>query len=247
MGSTAVASRPSRPEGASAVADPEAGALLARVHAYAMPAPPPSAAGVRMTQRGALRMAPDRRWIRLGAEQTIDAVGLGFRWAARARFAGVLPVRAVDAVEGGRGLFTIRVAGIRVVHETGPVADRAEFIPFLSEIPWCPSLYDHPGLAWSRAGERALRVSATVGGAPADFTFQVDGEGRVLAGETMRPYGSGSKAVPRRWTVSLSDYVEMGGMRIPKRGAATWWLPEGPFEYVRLEVLDHGAFGTGGA
>ncbi len=226
--------------------DPDARELLARVRAYALPAPLPHTAGVRMTQRGTLRMDPGRPWIPLRAEQTIDAVGLGFRWTARARFAGVLPVRAVDAVEGGRGLFTIRVAGIRVVHETGPTADRAEYIRFLSEIPWCPALYDHPGLAWSRAGENRLRVSSEIGGAPVDFTFQVDGEGRVLLGETMRPYGSGSSAAPRRWTVRLSDYAEGGGMRVPRRGDATWHLPEGAFEYVRLEVLDHAAIGTAG-
>lgn len=216
---------------------PEVRELLDRVRAYALPAPHPGARGVRLRQRGAIKMDAKRGWLPFRAEQTIDALGLGFRWTARAALGHVLPVRALDAFEGGRGTFRIRVAGVRVVDASGPTVDQAEFVRFLSEVPWCPVLFGSPALAWDRDGDR-LRVAADVGTARMRFAMDVDGEGRVLGGEAMRPRDTPAGAVPTPWRIKVTDYKELGGMRIPTRGEATWVLPDGPFTYIRVEVVE---------
>lgn len=60
--------------------------------------------------------------------------------------------------------------------------------------------------------------------------FDPDGDlSTVFAPE--RPRQVGSETIDTPWRGEVSDYVEVGGIRLPRRAAVWWELPEGPFRY----------------
>ena len=88
--------------------DAAAGELLERVRSYALPKRIEGASGSWLRQRGRLRLGTNRPWLPFTAEQTIDAVVLGFRWVARVRMSALLHITVTDAFEAGHGHFGVQ-------------------------------------------------------------------------------------------------------------------------------------------
>src|SRR6516225_6873162 len=71
-------------------------ALLDRIRSFAIPYGSVSCQGIRLRQRGEIRMTPEGAWIPFTAEQTLSARELDFRWQANSRACHFLPVTVVD-------------------------------------------------------------------------------------------------------------------------------------------------------
>jgi hypothetical protein len=92
--------------------DRQAGLLLQRAHRFALPDGGLECRRFILRQSGEIRLAPDKPWLAFAAEQWFGATDLDFCWTARARIARMLPVTVVDAFERGRGVLSVRLAGI---------------------------------------------------------------------------------------------------------------------------------------
>ncbi len=223
-------------------ADSQAELLLERVRRFALPEPRAQCRRFLLRQSGEIRMAPDKPWLEFKAEQWFDAAGLDFRWTARARVARIIPVTVNDAFERGRGLLSVRIAGlIPMARMQGRETDRGEAMRALAELPWRPSGFSAsaPNLAWSAPAPETLRANFDNGRTRCHVDFDLDAEGRVLgAGAPDRARSVGKGFVPTPWRGVFSDYKLFGGVRIPTRAEVSWLVPEQPFAYFRSVVTD---------
>jgi hypothetical protein len=209
--------------------DPLLDKVVARALGGREPAP-----GVRLHQRGEIRLAPGRTWSRFRAEQVIEARRTSFRWTASVRMAPLCTVKVVDAYEDGCGRLDARLWGlVRVAHGTGPAIDRGELLRYLAELPWCPFAFvANPAL---RVRSEDDRLVVGIGDVEARLT--VDAQGDVVAADALRPRDVGGDSVETRWRGTFSDHGDLGGFRGPRKGVVAWQLDDGPFEYWRGEII----------
>jgi hypothetical protein len=67
----------------------------------------------------------------------------------------------------------------------------------------------------------------------------VDGKGHVLGGRASgRPRMDGKSLVETAWSGNYGEFRILNGISIPTQAGATWHLPEGPFTYWRVRILD---------
>lgn len=215
-----------------------ASSLLERIRFHAMPEGAEGTAGSRLSQRGVLRLAPDRPWLPFQAEQTFDPFRLDFRWSSRVRLAGILPLRIEDSYRSGHGELSVRLFGLPLSRSTGPEVDRGELIRALAELPWRPAFFaERPGFRWTSPAAEVLKVTYDDGTLRASVHFLVDAEGRVKGGRVARrPRQVGKGFVETDWTFTLDDYRAFEGIRVPTRAEVSWDLPEGLLTWWKGEV-----------
>jgi len=211
--------------------------LVEKVVSRALASGPTSALGVRLHQRGTLRLKPGGPWFRFQAEQVIWAGSSRFRWDARISIAPFLKMRVVDAYEDGRGTLDVRFWKLfRVATASGPGVDAGELLRYMAELPWCPYAYrDNPDLTIRAVDERRLSVSC----GSEEVRLTLDPAGDVLgAFAARRPRLVGDEYVSSPWSGTFSGHESLGGTRVPRMAVVSWQLAEGPFEYFRGELVD---------
>jgi len=215
--------------------------LLEKVRLRALGTDAHEASGVRLRQRGEIRLAPGRSWLPFEAEQHIRADVPAFRWTARVRMAPLLNVAVVDAYEDGRGRLDARLWRVLpLARGRGPTIDRGELLRYLAELPWCPLAYvGNPWLRLQAEDATHLRVGATDSTGDVSVRLTVGPEGDVLNAYTAdRPRTVGTTCVATPWRGTFSDHRLLGGLRIPWHAVVAWELDDGPFECFRGEVTD---------
>jgi hypothetical protein len=187
---------------------------------------------VRIAERGEMASAPKARRIPFTAHLEIDTRRSRFRWEAR--FCGGLGFFTVtDAYEGGRGLLSVRAGILPLKKMAGPEFNRGELQRYLASFALCPAmLLNHPGLVWSPAGDRMLRVSD----GDVNIELEFEAGGCPVGFRAERPRVIGNRAVPTLWSGRTGDFREWDGIRVPVRTEAYWHLPEGLFRYFHSEI-----------
>lgn len=189
---------------------------------------------VMFEQRGEMRLKPGARFLPFTAEQWMATREVAFCWHARAKMAPLLTAVVEDAYEDGHGRLDAKMWGaVPVAHGEGPDVDRGEVQRYLAELPWNPRAFrENPALRFEARPDRRVRVWTGEPSCYVDLTF--DAEGDIAAsGCDNRPRGDEG---PHRWQGRFFDYVELGGLRVPRRGEVAWLLDEGEFLYWRGEV-----------
>jgi hypothetical protein len=186
-----------------------------------------------------MRMSRVDPWLPFKAEQTFSAVGIDFRWKARAHVARWLPATIIDAVESNRGILSVKLFGIfSVARFKGPSLDKGEIIRGLAEMPWRPTgCSEQPNLSWTSTADGLLRATFDDGRIRAAVNFEIDTHGRVVGVNAPdRPRAVGKEIVETPWSGIFAHYEELNGVRVPIRAEVTWHLPEGPFLCWRAQI-----------
>jgi hypothetical protein len=166
--------------------------LLERVRSYALRKGMEGASGSWFRQLGRLRLGPNRPWLPFTAEQTIDAVELGFRWVARVRMSALLHMTVIDAFEAGHGHFEVQALRFPIQKAaSGPQLDAGDLPGPAAGAAVVSTLYGHPALTWSATDEHSLRVEFERDGArlPGGHGGRRSWPGRACAGETAAEAG----------------------------------------------------------
>jgi len=192
------------------------------------------ARGVRLAQRGAMRMKPGGQWLDFSATQWMATREAAFVWRARVRMGPLLMVSVEDAYEDGRGRLDARLWGIvPVARGRGPDVDQGEVQRYLAELAWNPMAMAHnPALRFEERPDGSVRVTCGPPAAHVDLFFDDAGDLVRTYTET-RPYGD-QGATP--WEGTFSRYRTLGGLRVPTHGEVRWLLPSGPFSYWRADL-----------
>lgn len=217
-----------------------AGELLQKVRRFAAPmGPSGGVAGVRLAQRGRLRIGRDAEWMAFDAEETIDAASSGFVWRASVRWAPGVRVSVTDAFEREHGRLSVRLFGVLPLKSfAGPEVDKGQTMRYLAELAWCPPALWNSKLAWEELDGTTLRVHAS--GAAVDLRIGEDG--RILGAEAQaRPrIDENGRIVPTPWVGEFFDYGPRAGFMVPNRGVVSWRLGSELFAYWEAEIVDFG-------
>ncbi len=189
---------------------------------------------VLVEQRGTMRLKPTGKWLSFSAKQWSAVRRTEFCWQARIQMAPFVSAAVEDAYEDGRGRLEVKMWGaIPLSRSEGPELDRGEAQRYLAELPWNPGALRHnAALRFSERPDGAVRVWCIEPSIYVDLFFDEEGDvvrtfcdNRPLDGQGRKP-----------WEGRFSEYIDCGGLRIPRKGEVVWLLPEGEFAYWRGEV-----------
>jgi hypothetical protein len=193
---------------------------------------------VRLTQTGEMVQKPGGRRLEFTAVQEFEVGRLEFEWRASFGPNPLVRVRVTDRYRGGEGLLLAKVWGlIPATRSTGSDTDRAEAMRYLAELPWVPyAIASNPELSWRVLDDGSVEVSTLVGGRAASVQLSFDESGLIRSAAGLRPRVAGRTAIETPFTGTFGDYVELGGVHVPRSAEVSWDLPDGPFTYWRGEV-----------
>lgn len=210
----------------------------ARVPAPPLPATPPPAGAVAIawTQKGQMRLAPDKPWSDFTATQLAALGQPGFVWDAAIEMAPMVSARVIDAYVEGRGRLSVRLFGVLPLGDTtGPEADRGEVLRYMAELAWMPGAPAVNAALSSRAVDGGVEIEGP-GGVRMLVTFDAEGRiAQVTSQDRMVNSDMGPVAAP--WGGRFEDWGLVDGIMMPRRGEVWWDLPEGRFVYWRGTIL----------
>jgi len=195
---------------------------------------------VRLKQTGFFRVSekPNAPWYPLSAEQYFTVSPLAFVWLGTIKMAPLLAVQGLDVFQQ-HGSLVIKLLGlIKVAHESGPQADQAELVRFLSEIIWFPSAYLHPDLHWQPIDRLSARATLTYHSLSVSGDFYFDEQGALTTFVAQRARDVEGRPSMLTWSARVHQYRAYGDLFLPGSGEVYWHLPAGEFSYGRLDVTE---------
>lgn len=184
-------------------------------------------------RHGKFRMHPGKDWMSLRANTYHVARPTGYiRDATMASWPLSFCIR--EKYGNGRANLLGKLFGaFTVMNENNEAVNKSSLLRFLTDLPWMPSALASPDIKWTEIDEIAARATISDGSisATAVFFFESDGSiSHIYAKDLFRKHSS------ENWTGFFKNYKEVNGFMIPTKGAFTWNLEEGDFQYQMFEV-----------
>jgi hypothetical protein len=190
-------------------------------------------------QEGKFRMAADKPWMPMKAEQVFTVDPPGMAWRARFKMFGLPLFRANDSYRDGQGHMFGKAAGLFTIFD-----DRSEKLTlgtltrYLSEMIWFPIAYLGDKVTWTAVNNNSADVTLSDHGRTASGRMVFDELGRPVTFETMRYREMNSEYVLAPWHTPNLEYGERGGLNIPVRGQVYWDMPEGKLVYGDFRIVE---------
>jgi hypothetical protein len=188
---------------------------------------------------GRIRAKPDGAWLAFRAQQQ------NF-FGARARYFYLessmfgLPVRAYHRYAAGAATMDVKALSLfSLVSARGPEMNTSETVTMLNDMcVLAPATLIDPSLHFEPIDASSARVTFENAGHRVSGVLLFDADGKLASFYSDDRYmSSDGKVFTRyRWTTPLSDYQDFGGVRLAKRGVASWRLPSGELEYGNFEL-----------
>ena len=196
---------------------------------------------VSVRQRGRIRTSSDSKWLPFTARERYALDPPFFAWDATLKIAGIGVGRARDAFEDGHGSMRVRLLGLfTVVDASGPEMDQGSLMRWLNETMWFPAVWATEVITWEAIDDHTARGSVTVGDLSATADFHFDDEGRLVDFSANRHRNTDDGFTMTPWSTPIDTHIDFDGLLLPASGSAIWHLPDGDFEYIRIEAMDVG-------
>jgi hypothetical protein len=193
----------------------------------------------RVRQEGRFRLAADRPWMPMKAEQVFTTDPPGMVWRARFKMFGLPLFSANDSYREGQGHMFGKAAGIFTLFD-----DRSEKLTlgtltrYLSEMVWFPIAFLGDNVTWAVVDERSADVTLTDHGRTAGGRMFFDDLGRPTTFEAMRYKEDNGTYRLLPWHTPHTEYGARGGLNIPVRGEVYWVMPEGKLTYGDFSIVE---------
>jgi hypothetical protein len=192
---------------------------------------------VYLRQHGRIRLGKGQVWLPLNAEEYYAVQPPGFVWDARLHL-GPLPVgRGRDMYANGRGSMLIKAASlVTVADASGEAMDQGSMLRYLNEMMWFPTALLGDNVSFQAIDDNSARVTLTDHGRTATATMSFDAEGRLIEFVAKRSAMAGSGSRLATWSVPITEYGEIEGLRLPVRVKAVWRLTDGDLDYIDVRI-----------
>lgn len=190
-------------------------------------------------QAGRFRMAADKPWMPMKAEQVFTVEPPGMEWRARFKMFGLPLFTANDSYRDGAGHMFGKAAGLFTIFD-----DRSEKLTigtqmrYLSELIWLPIAFLGDNVTWTAVDDHSADVALTDHGRTVSGRMFFDDLGRPRTFETMRYREKNGEYVLTPWHTPNLEYGQRGGLNIPVRGQVYWLMPEGKLTYGDFNIIE---------
>lgn len=194
-----------------------------------------------LRQRGRMLLAPGQPWIPLTAQQWYTTDPPGFVWDGTLRVASLPVVRARDTYRDGHGAMLIKAASLVTVQDaTGAEMDHSSLVRYLSEVMWFPAAFLGANITFQPVDQTSAQVTVTDRGRKVTATLLFDRQGRLT--EFLGQRHATLDGPLQSWSVPITAYGDLAGLRLPVRAAAVYHFPERDLEYIDVTItaLQHG-------
>lgn len=194
---------------------------------------------VQLKYSGEFRLAADRPWMPMKADQVYTTNPPGFQWNARFKMLGLPLLSAQDTYKDGQGHMFGKLAGMFTVFDArGEELLQATMLRYLQEMMWFPTAYLSKHITWIEVDDHAADVTYTYGNKSVTGRMYFDDEGRLLNFVASRYREKQGAFTCDPWSTPITEYGVFEDLRLPIRGEAVWQLPEGDLSYIKLCVTD---------
>jgi hypothetical protein len=194
---------------------------------------------VRVAYKGQFRMAADRPWMGIRAEQFYTTNPPSFQWHARLLMGGLPIARGSDTYKGAHGHMFGKLLGLFTIFDArGDELDQGTMIRYLNEIMWFPIAFLGDNITWAAVDDHAADVTFTDGGKRVSARMFFDDFGRLMSFITQRYAEEKGSYRLAPWATPMTEYGKLAGLNLPIRGEAVWYYPEGDLCYARLTLTE---------
>ncbi len=194
---------------------------------------------VRLKQKADMRLAKDKSWMPVQAEQYFTSEEPGFIWKANIKAAPLIHIVGRDKYEDGKGNMLIKVLSLFTVADSkGEETDQGTLLRYLAETIWFPSAALNEYLIWEEIDANNVIATMTYGEITASGIFTFNDKDEVINFEAERYGEFDGETRLETWSIPLRDYKEFEGIRVPTKGDVTWKLDTGDFNWFNFEVTE---------
>ncbi|NVJ86346.1 MAG: hypothetical protein HWE15_08580 [Algoriphagus sp.] len=189
-------------------------------------------------QLAQMKMKPDQEdWKKATAYQISRINSPAFHWEVKMEMMPGLTIYGRDQFLEGKGEMLIRLGAIlSIVDEKGSKIDKGSLQRLLGELVWIPSLALHPQVSWKELDDHSLEGSLKVGKTTGKGIFYFNEDGDFTKFEALRYYENKPESNRFPWILTVKEYRDWDGIRIPNHMEATWILPDGDWTWLDLKI-----------
>ena len=195
---------------------------------------------VYLRQNFKMKLKPEQKnWHEAMAEQYFTIENPAFIWTVKLNMSPFIQIRGRDKFVDGKGEMQMKMNSIiNLGKETGEKMDEGTLQRYLGEMSWFPSAVIMPYVTWEEVDSLTAKATMSYQGTTGSGTFYFNEQGDFTKFSTMRYMGNDSNAQRYEWVITVDDYAEFEGVKIPSKCRATWKLDEGDWTWCIIEILD---------
>lgn len=192
-----------------------------------------------LLQKAEMRLERDKPWMPVEAEQYFTIKPPGFIWSANIKVAPFFHISGRDKYEEGKGHMLIKPLSLfSIADSKGLEIDQGTLLRYLAETMWFPTAVLSDYLTWEEVDRNHAKVTMTYGEITASGLLTFNTKGELVKFEAERYGVFNGETRLETWSISVREYKEFEGLRIPTKGEVTWELETGDFNWFNFEVLD---------
>ncbi|OEH92331.1 DUF6544 family protein [Bacillus solimangrovi] len=194
---------------------------------------------VHVYQNAIMRLKPAKAWMTVSAQQYFNVDEPGFIWNAKIKVMPFVHIAGRDRYYSGRGNMLIKLLSfITVANSKGEEMDQGTLLRFLAETVWFPSAALSSYISWDEIDFYRARATMEYKGVKASGIFTFNDKGEVIKFEADRFMEDEGEYKLRPWIISLTDYKQYNGIKVPNTGEVTWKLETEDFTWFKFDILE---------
>jgi len=200
----------------------------------------PEIKSVFVKQSAQMKMKPgQKKWYQAEAIQYVTTGEPAFIWTVKMKMLPFIKIKGRDKFVDGKGEMLIKLNGlINVVNEKGEKMNEGTLQRYLGELVWYPSAALSPYIRWEAIDEHSAKATMSYKGTTGSGIFFFNEKGDFVKFSTMRYMGNKPGLKRYEWIITVNEYAEYDGIKVPAKMEATWKLDEGDWTWLRLDIVD---------
>lgn len=202
------------------------------------------AAAVNLKMSGSFRMAQDKPWIPMHAQEIIAALK-GFVWKPIIG-KGLFTFAGADYYANQSGRMRFFLWGlIPIVNAHNSDINRSSIGRFVAELIWLPSaLLPQNGVTWQAIDDNTIQASLKVDGEPVTLTMIIDAAGKLLKLSLLRwgEYTEDGHFDYIPFGGEIAGEKTFGGWTIPYQMSVGWWFGTNRYSEFFCATIEQAEF-----
>ena len=195
---------------------------------------------VWLRQNFKMKLKPEQEnWYEAIAEQYFTTENPAFIWTVDLNMLSFLKIKGRDKFVDGKGEMQMKMNSIiNLGKETGEKMDEGTLQRYLGEMVWFPPAALKSYVAWEEIDALTAKATMTYQGTTGSGVFYFNKDGDCIQFSALRYKGNDPDAKRHEWIITVDEYAEFEGIKIPSKCQATWKLDEGDWTWCVLEITD---------